>query len=114
LPLYLRRSAESHGAATTDDIGAAGISRLDEMEEKASDATASASASTQPGGAMASSTSNRFARFPRFLRRTHSASAAGPEVPAYALFLRTNKRVSLPFPPLGLVSFHFEFPIFDW
>lgn len=31
-------------------------------------------------------------RFPRFLRRTHSASAA-PEAPPYALFLR-NKRVS--------------------
>ena len=108
---FLVSTAESQGTATTDDIGAvagpAGISRHDEIEEGAS-AVATLS---QSGTTASSSSSTRFARFPRFLRRTHSASAAGPEVPAYALFLRSNKRVSLIFLPLDVVSLSFSWGV---
>ena len=64
-------------------------------EESSSPNTSTSNANEVKEGATDHPVSSSKLRFPRFLRRTHSASYANPrDVPPYALFLRA-KRVTM-------------------
>lgn len=82
--------AEGNSSSAADDSGSTAVATTSSAVNDSSSPGLAAGSSTVPSTTMASQPARL--RFPRFLRRTHSASAS-PDAPPYALFLRT-KRVS--------------------